>query len=158
MVSAMRPRHKRQGRATAPAPGFPFSGDLDENVAMIIPDVLALDFDGVLCDGMREYFETSRRTYAKAWPEEPAPGEDLLPAFRRLRPGDPLGLGDAAPRPGHRPRATRGGDPRHWAAVRDELAASGPRHGDALIGLLKTALDQVRREWIARRPPRLARG
>ena len=48
---------------------------------MIIPDVLALDFDGVLCDGMREYFETSRRTYAKAWPEEPAPGEDLLPRF-----------------------------------------------------------------------------
>ena len=29
---------------------------------MIVPDILALDFAGVCCDGMREYFETSRRT------------------------------------------------------------------------------------------------
>jgi len=29
---------------------------------MAIPDLLAIDFDGVLCDGMAEYFETSRRT------------------------------------------------------------------------------------------------
>ena len=96
---------------------------------MIIPDVLALDFDGVLCDGMREYFETSRRTYAQAWPEEPAPGEDLLPAFRRLRPVI-LGLGDAAARPGHHPCASGGGILADWAAVRDEVAASSPRHGD----------------------------
>ena len=48
---------------------------------MIIPDVLALDFDGVLCDGMQEYFETSRRTYTQAWPDEPAPREDLCPRF-----------------------------------------------------------------------------
>ena len=49
-------------------------------------DILALDFDGVLCDGMREYFETSRRTYALTWPDEPAPGEGLFPVFRTLRP------------------------------------------------------------------------
>jgi hypothetical protein len=30
--------------------------------------VLALDFDGVLCDGRPEYFETARRAYAAAWP------------------------------------------------------------------------------------------
>ena len=53
---------------------------------MAIPDVLALDFDGVLCDGMREYFETSRRTHGKAWPGEPVPGEEWYAAFRRLRP------------------------------------------------------------------------
>jgi hypothetical protein len=35
------------------------------------PDILAIDFDGVLCDGMREYFETSRRTYARVWPGGP---------------------------------------------------------------------------------------
>ena len=29
---------------------------------MTIPPMLALDFDSVLCDGMREYFEASRRT------------------------------------------------------------------------------------------------
>lgn len=32
------------------------------------PRVLALDFDGVLCDGRAEYFETARRAYAAVWP------------------------------------------------------------------------------------------
>lgn len=32
------------------------------------PRLLALDFDGVLCDGRAEYFETARRAYAAAWP------------------------------------------------------------------------------------------
>ena len=32
---------------------------------MPIPDILTLDFDGVLCDGMQEYFEASRRTYMR---------------------------------------------------------------------------------------------
>ncbi|HEV8584127.1 MAG TPA: HAD family hydrolase [Methylomirabilota bacterium] len=32
------------------------------------PAVLALDFDGVLCDGRAEYFEASRRAYREAWP------------------------------------------------------------------------------------------
>ena len=32
------------------------------------PRVLALDFDGVLCDGRPEYFETARRAYAAVWP------------------------------------------------------------------------------------------
>jgi len=145
----MRPRHKRRPRHERERPGFPFSGDLDENIAMITPDVLALDFDGVLCDGMREYFETSRRTFAQAWPEDPAPGEDLLPAFRRLRPvilsgwEMPLLIRAIIL---DRPEAAILAD---WAAVRDEVAASSPRHGDALIGFLKTALDQVRRDWIA---------
>ena len=104
---------------------------------MITPDVLALDFDGVLCDGMREYFETSRRTYAQAWPEEPAPGEDLLPVFRRLRPvilsGWEMPLLVRAIIL-ERPEAAILAD---WAAVRDEVAASSPRHGDAIIEFLK---------------------
>ena len=49
-------------------------------------DILALDFDGVLCDGMREYFETTRRTYLRAWPNEKAPGEDLFSAFAHSAP------------------------------------------------------------------------
>src|SRR4029450_11205842 len=54
--------------------------------AVTPPDLLALDFDGVLCDGMREYFETSRRTHARIWPGDPVPGEDRYAAFRALRP------------------------------------------------------------------------
>ena len=53
---------------------------------MTVPDILALDFDGVLCDGMREYFETSRRTIGACGQTSLLPGEDLLPSFRALRP------------------------------------------------------------------------
>jgi hypothetical protein len=54
---------------------------------------LALDFDGVLCEGSREYFETSRRTYARLWPDAPRPGDECLQAFRALRPVIETGWG-----------------------------------------------------------------
>ena len=115
---------------------------------MPIPDVLALDFDGVLCDGMREYFETSRRAYARAWPDEALPGDELFAAFRRLRPvilsgwEMPLLL-----------RAIAGGYSdkeifANWERVRDDVAAAGWRDRQALHAMLTTTLDQVRREWI----------
>jgi phosphoglycolate phosphatase-like HAD superfamily hydrolase len=51
------------------------------------PTILALDFDGVLCDGMLEYFETSWHTYCQMWkPECQTPPADLAPRFYRLRP------------------------------------------------------------------------
>jgi hypothetical protein len=34
---------------------------------MIIPNILALDVDGVLCDGVREYGEARRRSYMRGW-------------------------------------------------------------------------------------------
>lgn len=41
------------------------------NVSLPIstPQLLALDFDGVICDGLREYFQTSLRTYTQLWPD-----------------------------------------------------------------------------------------
>ena len=115
---------------------------------MAIPDILAIDFDGVLCDGMAEYFETSRRTCVKAWPREKAPGDALLPAFRRLRPviftgwEMPLLL-----------RAIAGGQAevdilRNWAGVRDHELEAEPRAHE-LKNLLTHTLDDTRREWIA---------
>lgn len=115
---------------------------------MTAADILALDFDGVLCDGMAEYFETSRRTAAKVWPGEPVAGDGLLPAFRRLRPvimtgwEMPLLL-----------RAITRGRPeadivRDWEGVRDREVATEPRASE-LRGLLTSTLDEVRREWIA---------
>jgi hypothetical protein len=111
-------------------------------------DILALDFDGVLCDGMAEYFETSRRTARKVWPGEPVPGDELLPAFRRVRPvimtgwEMPLLL-----------RAITHGRPeadilRDWEGVRDRELATEPRARE-LGSLLTSTLDEVRREWIA---------
>ncbi len=49
--------------------------------------ILALDFDGVICNGLPEYFHTSWLVYSQIWsiPTSPAPPELFL-IFSRLRP------------------------------------------------------------------------
>jgi phosphoglycolate phosphatase-like HAD superfamily hydrolase len=119
---------------------------------MTRPDILALDFDGVLCDGMREYFEASRRTYRRVWPAEAAPGDDLLPSFRALRPVIMSGW--------EMPvllRAIVRGVPdsaiaADWESARDRLVGPGAPGGEAVVDRLKRTLDDVRREWIATEP------
>jgi len=50
------------------------------------PDLLALDFDGVLCDGLLEYFAIACLTHQQLWNfAEPIPGE-LEDLFYGLRP------------------------------------------------------------------------
>ena len=50
-----------------------------------LPDLLALDFDGVICDGLIEYFSSTRKAYEHIWqPEENC--DRFAPAFYRLRP------------------------------------------------------------------------
>jgi hypothetical protein len=116
---------------------------------MTIPDILALDFDGVLCDGMREYFEASRRSYVRIWPDGEAPGDGLFPAFRTLRPvimtGWEMPLLLRAIAQGR----TESAIVHDWAGVRDELVRSGRPRGEELIHELTHTLDAVRREWIA---------
>src|SRR5262245_22312566 len=116
---------------------------------MTIPDVLALDFDGVLCDGMREYFETSRRTFVRVWPKDAAPDDALFPAFRVLRPvilsGWEMPILLRAIQRGHTEAAML----QNWEAVRDDVVGSGTPSGDSLISMLKHTVDEVRREWIA---------
>jgi len=52
-----------------------------------VPTILALDFDGVICDGLPEYFATAWQTYSKIWlPSSQTPPDDLTPQFDRLRP------------------------------------------------------------------------
>jgi phosphoglycolate phosphatase-like HAD superfamily hydrolase len=54
---------------------------------VLAPTILALDFDGVLCDGLLEYFQTSWRTYCQIWkPNSQTPPDELAPQFYRLRP------------------------------------------------------------------------
>jgi phosphoglycolate phosphatase-like HAD superfamily hydrolase len=51
------------------------------------PTILALDFDGVVCDGLIEYFQTAWGTYCQIWsPASQTPESDLAPTFYRLRP------------------------------------------------------------------------
>ncbi|MGB5631480.1 MAG: HAD family hydrolase [Waterburya sp.] len=49
-----------------------------------IPDILALDFDGVICDGLLEYFASTKRAYEQIWSQEL--DDTLAPSFYRLRP------------------------------------------------------------------------
>ncbi|MBE9155570.1 HAD family hydrolase [Nodosilinea sp. LEGE 06152] len=54
---------------------------------MASPDILALDFDGVVCDGLREYFQTAWRAYTDVFePSAGAPPEGLAERFYPLRP------------------------------------------------------------------------
>ena len=49
-----------------------------------IPDILALDFDGVICDGLLEYFTSTKQAYQQIWSQEV--DDSLAPSFYRLRP------------------------------------------------------------------------
>ncbi|MGI0486208.1 HAD family hydrolase [Pantanalinema rosaneae CENA516] len=52
-----------------------------------IPTVLALDFDGVLLNGLKEYFQTAWRAYCRIWhPPDCHPPVGLAETFYRLRP------------------------------------------------------------------------
>jgi hypothetical protein len=119
---------------------------------MITPDILALDFDGVCCDGLREYFETSRRAHARVWPREAMPAEEHFPAFCALRPvilsgwEMPVLLRAIMMGCSHAEVLVE------WERVRDEIIAVGPLPVAALISRLGHALDEVRREWIAADP------
>ncbi|NEQ96205.1 MAG: HAD family hydrolase [Cyanothece sp. SIO2G6] len=51
------------------------------------PDILALDFDGVICDGLIEYFQTAWTAYCQVWqPADTTPPEGLAEQFYPLRP------------------------------------------------------------------------
>lgn len=51
------------------------------------PTVLALDYDGVLCDGMKEYFQTAWRAYCNLWQlKDTTPPVGLAEQFYRVRP------------------------------------------------------------------------
>jgi len=108
------------------------------------PTILALDFDGVICDGMREYFVAAWRAWRRLRPSvAPDPPRGLFDRFARARPVVETGWemplvimallagvpeGDILER--WRPDALLG----DLGQTRDEITA---------------ALDRVRDEWIA---------
>ena len=111
---------------------------------MTVPAVLALDFDGVVCDGMSEYFESAWRAWRELWgpPDGGAPAA-LFERFAALRPvvehGWEMPLLIQA-------LMTGVDDP--------TLARDWPTLAPRLLGAYTTAevgarLDRVRDEWIA---------
>ncbi len=52
-----------------------------------LPKILALDFDGVVCNGLREYFQTTIKTYQKIWSDTSQKNLDVWDnSFYQLRP------------------------------------------------------------------------
>jgi len=114
------------------------------------PAVLALDFDGVLCDGRPEYFEAARRAYREAWPGARDVPDAAAAAFGAQRPlvesgwempvllhavvaGEPAaGLVDRAA----------------WLATARRLLADARLEAETL----GRALNGVRDAWFARAP------
>jgi phosphoglycolate phosphatase-like HAD superfamily hydrolase len=51
------------------------------------PTILALDFDGVICDGSIEYFQAAKRTYLQIWQQQDSRElNDLATDYYKLRP------------------------------------------------------------------------
>jgi phosphoglycolate phosphatase-like HAD superfamily hydrolase len=51
------------------------------------PKILALDFDGVICNGLKEYFQTTKRTYEKIWADQSQENLEIWAnSFYKLRP------------------------------------------------------------------------
>jgi phosphoglycolate phosphatase-like HAD superfamily hydrolase len=111
-----------------------------------VPQILALDFDGVICDGLIEYFQTAWRTYCQIWkPSLPTSPTDLAASFYQLRPvietgwempilirALMLGITDA--------RILQ-----DWAKIAAQLL----KEADLTAADIGTKLDQIRDEWIA---------
>lgn len=54
---------------------------------MVTPKLLALDFDGVVCDGLLEYFQTAWKAYCQIFQPDPtSPPAGLAEQFYPLRP------------------------------------------------------------------------
>jgi phosphoglycolate phosphatase-like HAD superfamily hydrolase len=113
------------------------------------PNILALDFDGVLCDGLSEYFQVAWRTYKQLWqPSRSVSPEDLAPIFYRLRPVIETGW--------EMPvllQALQQGIPeteilQHWVTMAPQILADS--HLEAKT--VSNALDRQRDEWITTDP------
>jgi phosphoglycolate phosphatase-like HAD superfamily hydrolase len=115
----------------------------------ISPTILALDFDGVLCDGLLEYFQVAWRAYCQLWqPANFNPPDGLADRFYRLRPVVEVGwempvlihallIGIAETE-----------IERNWGAIAPGLVTA--THFDAQT--LGRTVDQLRDDWIATDP------
>ncbi|NEN90831.1 MAG: HAD family hydrolase [Okeania sp. SIO3H1] len=112
-----------------------------------IPTLLALDFDGVLCNGLVEYFQTAWRTYCQIWqPSEQIPNNDLAEKFYRLRPVIEIGW--------EMPVLIRAlilgieeeNILQEWQAIATKIVTEENKNS----GEIGSCLDNTRDEWIAK--------
>ena len=115
------------------------------------PALLVLDFDGVVCDGMDEFFESSWRAWARVG-RAPLPSgrrSELRARFADLRPvveaGWEMALLPALLAEADASQDTRLRDAEAWAAARDRFLQASALSPPALAD----ALDAVRDEWVS---------
>ncbi len=111
----------------------------------VAPKVLALDFDGVICDGLLEYFQTTQRAYQAIWKNSDQDNlEQFAAQFYKLRPVIETGwempvllralvLGISENRILN-----------HWAEVLQETMISDRLDKQAIM----QQVDQIRDHWI----------
>jgi len=117
---------------------------------MSAPTVLALDFDGVICDGRPEYFESAWRAYTATWPVPLTSGrpDSVADRFSALRPliesGWEMPLLVHALLAGVEPRVLQ--DRHGWLQAAPGLMQAGGVTAETL----GRALNRVRDDWFAR--------
>jgi phosphoglycolate phosphatase-like HAD superfamily hydrolase len=115
------------------------------SMSVTLPTLLALDFDGVICDGLREYFQSTQRAYQQIWTDGTSANlNKYAEAFYQLRPviesGWEMPLLLRALVLGINPDRIQ----QSWLAIAKELQEQ-ERVGKAELG---PALDHVRDDWI----------
>jgi phosphoglycolate phosphatase-like HAD superfamily hydrolase len=113
------------------------------------PTVLALDYDGVLCDGMKEYFQTAWRAYCNLWQRtDPVPPSGLAERFYQVRPliatGWEMPLLIRALLTGHSETEMA----QDWDTLAEHLLQQEQLTATALA----TEVDNIRDQWIATNP------
>jgi phosphoglycolate phosphatase-like HAD superfamily hydrolase len=108
------------------------------------PRILALDFDGVVCDGLTEYFVTSCRVCQRVWGLASPQLQPLRPVFDRLRPLIETGWEMPLLVWGLQQGIPEGDLRQDWPGQRQQLLEQS---GIPSKSLAQT-LDQVRDEWI----------
>lgn len=111
----------------------------------IMPTILALDFDGVVCDGLIEYFQAAWKAYCRIWnSSDHTPPEGLAEQFYRMRPVVETGWEMPVVVRSLLLGVTEDEILQDWAAIaKRQITADQVSLAD-----LEAAVDSVRDEWI----------
>jgi len=112
---------------------------------MLTPAILALDFDGVLCDGLVEYFQTAWRAYCQLFDQTPnTPPDGLAERFYPLRPVIETGWEMPLLLHALQQGVDDGAVLDHWQSVVQEIL----QETQVLPDVAMAAVDGVRDRWI----------
>ena len=111
------------------------------------PTILALDFDGVICNGLTEYFDVAWLTYCQIWSQNnQTPPDDLASKFYRVRPVIETGWEMPVLVKALVEGIAEEKIFQEWESIAQELLTKD----NLKAGELSTGLDRIRDEWITR--------